>query len=325
MGKIDLSSAPTSRILRNVKSMLATLVDQPFDDPNWLFEIKWDGYRAIGTWDGTNAELYSRNGLDFSAKYPEVFESLKNLGNQVVLDGEVVAVDDNGYSRFEWLQNWNRTAEGHLTYYVFDLLWADGHDLRSWPLTQRKQALKHIVPSKSNVRYSDHIVGKGKAFFQAAAKKGLEGIVAKKADSPYREGHSGREWLKIKTHLRQEVVIGGFTEPKGSRKYIGSLLAGIYDKGQLVYVGHVSGMPPSQLKDLHAKLIKLEIKESPFVNQLKPNAPVHWVKPKLVGEVKFEEWTKEGVMRQPILVGLREDKDAKNVHREMPNNLTPLA
>lgn len=301
--------------------MLATLVKEPVDGDEWLFEIKWDGFRAIGGWDGNSPELYSRNGLDFSKRFTEIFEELKNLPHKMVLDGEIVAVDSNGYSRFEWLQNWNHNHEGNLTYYVFDLLWIDGHDLRDLPLKQRKEILKLSMSKNSAIRYSDHIIGKGKAFFETAQKKHLEGIMAKMIQSPYLQGHRGQEWLKIKTHLRQEVVIGGYTEPKGSRKYIGSLLLGVYEKGDLVFVGHASGMPPSQLKILYDKLKKLESKESPFSNPVKPNSPVHWANPKLVGEVNFEEWTKDGYMRQPIFVGLRSDKSPKNVHRELAKDI----
>jgi bifunctional non-homologous end joining protein LigD len=301
--------------------MLSTLVKEPVEGDEWLFEIKWDGYRAVGAWDGKTAELYSRNGLDFSAKFPEVFEQLKGLKKQAVLDGEIVAVDSEGYSRFEWLQNWNRKHEGNLTYFAFDLLWADGRDLRSWPLVERKRVLKQILPKKANIRYSDHVLANGRTFFETAQNRGLEGIIAKKVKSPYLPGHRGDEWLKIKTHMRQEVVIGGFTEPKGSRKYIGSLLAGVYENGDFVYVGHVSGMPPSQLKELHDKLEKLARKDSPFVNKLKPNSPAHWAKPKLVGEVNFENWTNDGLMRQPIFVGLRPDKAPQDVHREIPKQI----
>lgn len=317
--KLDWSGTPKSKILRSVKPMLATLVSESFDGDDWLFEIKWDGYRAIGSWDGKKAEFYSRNGLDFSSRYSEITDSFrKYLTSQVVLDGEVVALDKNNHSRFDWLQNWGRRRESQLIYCVFDLLWIDGHDLRGWPLIQRREVLKRILPKKSMIRYSDHIVGRGKAFFAKAVQRELEGIMAKKADSPYLEGYRGQLWLKIKTHLRQEAVIGGFTEPRGSRRYIGSLLLGVYQKGDFIFVGHASGMPPSQLKSLHQRLLRLERDSSPFKAEVKANAPAHWVSPKLVCEVNFEEWTAEGLMRQPIFVGLRPDKDPLDIKRELP-------
>lgn len=326
---LEMGKAPEAVMLRHVKPMLATLVKEPFDDPDWLFETKWDGFRAIGAWDGKKAELYSRNGNDFSQKYPPVFEALSKLKHQLVIDGEIVAVDSEGHARFEWLQDWGHDPtglpagrQGKLTYFVFDLLWCDGHDLRGWPLDQRKAMLKKVLPRSPTIRFSDHIKGQGKAFFKTAQNTRLEGIMAKLSTSPYRTGVRSRDWLKIKTHLRQEVVIGGFTEPRGSRKYLGALILGVYEKGKLVYVGHGgSAMPTDQLKALRRRLNKLEIKDPPFDTPIKPNAPVHWVQPKLVAEVSFAEWTADGRMRQPIFVGLRPDKIPTQVHRELPKKL----
>ncbi len=319
---IRISDAPKAPMPRRVKPMLATLVKDAFDDPEWLFETKWDGFRAIGAWDGKKAELYSRNGNDFSKRFGVVAEALAGLKHQLVIDGEIVAVDDRGQAHFEWLQNWLHEPQGELIYYVFDVLWADGHLLTDLPLKVRKQILKKLLPAGSRLRFSDHIIGRGKAFFETANQKHLEGIVAKSAGSAYQPGVRGHDWLKIKTHLRQEVVIGGFTEPRGSRKYIGALILGVYQKGQLVYVGHTGGgIPTDQLKPLRERLLKLEIKDLPFAQAIKPNAPVHWAKPKLVGEVSFVEWTAEGHMRQPIFHGLRPDKKPTQVHRELPKNL----
>lgn len=308
---------PKAALPKSVKPMLCTLITEPFSREGWLFELKWDGYRAIGSKQRTKTALYSRNELDFAPKYPEIVEALQNLKDDVVLDGEIVAIDDEGSPHFEWLQGWGRARSGSLHYYAFDVLWHNGHDVQTMPLIERKKLLKSIVGNNDIIRYSDHIEQNGEALFTVAQKKGLEGIVAKQADSPYRQDVRGQEWLKIKTHLRQETVIGGFTEPRGSRTYLGSLLLGVYEKGVLKYVGHSGGgIPVAQLKELRDRLLKLERKTSPFSTTPKPNAPVHWVEPKLICEVSFSEWTSEGSMRQPKFEGLREDKAPKNVHKE---------
>jgi bifunctional non-homologous end joining protein LigD len=289
---LGLDDFPEADMPRRIRPMLATLIKEPFDNPDWLYEIKWDGYRAIASWDGEKAELYSRAGNDFSQKYPEVTEAVRGMSQRVVLDGEIVAVDSEGRSHFEWLQNWSREPRGQLIYYVFDLLWCDGHDLRGQPLTERKSLLQKILSSGSVIRYSDHIEGNGTAFFKTAEEQRIEGIMAKDEASRYLEGRRSKQWLKIKTHQRQEAVIGGFTEPRGSRKHIGALVLGVYKNNQLIYVGHTGGgIPTQQMPTLRKKLEGLERKTSPFVTKFKPNAPVHWASPKLVCEVSFAEPT----------------------------------
>lgn len=300
-----------------VKPMLCTLTDTAFDKENWLFEVKWDGYRAIGSRHSDNIALYSRSNTDFSDHYPPVVEALRQIKHDVILDGEIIATDDRGVPHFESLQNWRRDPTGNLQYCVFDLLWIDGHDIRTMPLIDRKSLLQSIVPKGSVIRYSDHVTTRGEALFREAQKRSLEGIVAKNADSPYQENKRGNDWLKIKTHLRQEVVIGGFTEPKGSRQYLGSLIVGIYQDGALQYVGHSGGgIPDKQRKLLREKLDRIERKTSPFESTPKPNGDVHWVKPELVCEMSFSEWTSEGSMRHPVYEGLRSDKKPPQVHRE---------
>ncbi|HEU5186977.1 MAG TPA: DNA ligase D, partial [Candidatus Saccharimonadales bacterium] len=311
------ASYPKASLPKLIKPMLCTLITEPFDEQGWLFELKWDGYRAIGTKKGGGVQLYSRNQLDFRPKYPEIVEALRSLKDDVVLDGEIVAIDQNGTAHFEWLQSWGHANQGSLHYYVFDILWHNGHDVQNMPLIERKKLLKATLGQNTVIRYSDHIETTGKDLFKTAHKHALEGIVAKKADSLYRQDVRGHDWLKIKTHLRQETVIGGFTEPRGSRSYLGSLLLGIYDKDGLNYIGHSGGgMTVTELKDLHQRLLKLERKTSPFTTTPKPNAPVHWVEPKLICEVSFSEWTSEGSMRHPKFEGLRSDKAPKNVHKE---------
>lgn len=304
-----------------VKPMLATLVDEIFDRDGWLFEVKWDGFRAIGSKKGADVQLYSRAATDFHDHYPPVVEALRSLKHDVILDGEIVVVDDGGQPHFEWLQSWRHDPKGHLHYYAFDILWCDGRDVRTMPLIERKALLKSVLPKQSLLRYSDHIETKGKTLFKHMQERGLEGVIAKRADSPYRENVRGQDWLKIKTHLRQEVVIGGYTEPRGGRKYLGSLLAGVYEKGEFIYVGHSGGgIPDDQRKKLLDKLQRLERKSSPFSTEPKPNAPVHWVRPEVVCEMSFSEWTSDGMMRHPSFEGLRSDKKPAQVHREKPKN-----
>lgn len=301
-----------------VTPMLCTLVDNPFDDPDWLFELKWDGYRAIAAKQKGKVELYSRNGLDFATKYPEITEAIHSLKDNVVFDGEIVAVDQEGKPHFEWLQQWHAKKEGVLGYFIFDLLWYNGRNVQTMPLIERKKLLASLVPKRSRLQVSDHVLKDGTKLFAAAQKRGLEGIVAKRADSPYAPGVRGQAWLKIKTHLRQETIICGFTEPRGTRKYIGSLILGVYKNDHLTYVGHSGGgIPAEQLKDLHETLSKLEQPNSPFHHPPKlDGTPIHWVKPKLLCEVSFSEWTKEGIMRQPVFEGMRSDKDPHKVKKE---------
>ncbi|HET9098378.1 MAG TPA: DNA ligase D [Candidatus Saccharimonadales bacterium] len=322
---LDITGLKKSSIPKQVKPMLATLVKEAFDDEDWLFEIKWDGYRAVAASDGKESQLYSRNGNDFSKKYPPIFEGIKALKGRFVLDGEIVCVDKDGISHFEWLQNYKSQPQGTLRYMAFDILWKDGRNLETLPLYKRKEILRVLVKDSDIVYYSDHVIGKGQEFFSAASKKRLEGIMAKQKESLYKEATRSKQWLKIKTHRRQEVVIGGFTEPKGQRRHIGALLVGVYDEGKLRYAGHVGGgIPPEQLEQLRKRMEKLAVKVSPFEGKVTPNAAVHWIKPELICEVSFAEWTKQKIMRQPIFVGLREDKQPTDVHREEEEDIGKL-
>lgn len=314
-----LNDYPKKAVPDVIKPMLCTLVDQPFDRENWLFEMKWDGYRAIGTKQDGEIRLYSRNNLDFRQKYPEIAEALAALPDNTVIDGEIVAIDKEGRPHFERLQNWGQVREGELRFYAFDLLWFKGHDVREAQLVERKQLLRDIIPKSSAIKYSDHIETKGARFFKTIQKEHLEGMVAKRADSPYQDGKRGGDWLKVKTHLRQEVVIAGFTEPRGSRQHLGSLLLGIYKDGELVYTGHSGGgIPDKARKELRQKLDQLEAKKSPFSTTPKLDAATHFCKPQLVCEVSFSEWTKEGYMRHPVFEGMRPDKKPTDIHKEEP-------
>jgi len=296
--------------------MLATLIDKPFDDKEWIFEIKWDGYRALAE-KGKEVLLVSRNQKLFK-QFPSINEELKKIPGKWILDGEVVVLDKKGRSDFQLLQNYQRRKVRHPVYYVFDILSYQGRDLRHLTLVERRKILKELLKQVrlKSVRFSKSIEGKGKAFFSQAKKKGLEGIMAKKKESLYRSVRT-REWLKIKTGMRQEVVIGGFTKPQGARAYLGALLVGVYKKGKLVYAAHVGGgFDREGLKEMYEKLKKITVSKSPFAIEPHPNTPVTWVRPKLVCEVKFAEWTEDGMLRQPIFIGIRVDKSPKQVVRE---------
>ncbi|MBA3957416.1 MAG: hypothetical protein H0X51_03340 [Parachlamydiaceae bacterium] len=290
-----------AKIPHNISPMLCTLVEEPFDRKNWIFEIKWDGYRALTEIENGHVKIYSRNQQSFNARFPSIVAALETLPvKNAVLDGEIVVLDSEGRSRFQLMQNEKNRQRGALCYCLFDLLFLDGKDLRQEPLIERKKLLKGLLKQVNlEIRYSDHIKEKGEAFFRAAVKNQLEGIVAKDGDSTYQMKRS-KDWLKIKVRLRQEVVIGGFTQPRGSRKNFGSLLAGVYEGKKLRFVGHVGvGFNQQSLQEIYEKLVPLIQKKSPFDPIPKEPASVQWVKPVLVCEVSFAEWTDEGVMRQP--------------------------
>jgi bifunctional non-homologous end joining protein LigD len=278
--------------------------------------VKWDGYRAVAEVRDGKVSLYSRNNISLAAKFRPVTESLRELRFDAVLDGEIVVVDDKGEPDFEALQNYQKTGKGHLLYYVFDLPYFKGHDLTDLPLIRRKEILKKILPPSPVIRFSDHVLKEGILFFNAAKGKGLEGIVAKHSQSAYRMGARSRQWLKVKTRRTQEAVIAGFTKPKGSRKFFGSLALGAYKGNELVYIGQSGGgFGARLLGEISERLKPLVRKESPFKPEPKTDTPVTWVKPELVCEVAFQGWTKEGLMRQPVFMRMREDKAAREVVR----------
>jgi bifunctional non-homologous end joining protein LigD len=280
------TSIPTS-----VKPMLATLVDQPFDAQGWIFEIKWDGYRALAEIQKDSVHLYSRSFQSFDKRYPSLIHNLRLIQVEALLDGEIIVLDDKGKPSFQMVQNYQRTQEGTLVYCVFDLLYLEGYDIRHLPLIERKELLKKIVQDIPQVRFCEHIQEKGKAFFKAVRAEGFEGMIGKQAESPYQQGRS-RDWVKIKTQQRQEVIICGFTPPKGSREKFGSLLLGVYEQQELVYVGHTgSGFDRQKLNQIYERLQPLIQDHSPFPSPPKLRTPVTWVKPEVVCEVNFAEWT----------------------------------
>jgi bifunctional non-homologous end joining protein LigD len=294
--------------------MLATLIDAPFDDKDWVFETKWDGFRLVAETGNGNPSLYSRNGNDVTAHYAPVAEALGSVKRSAVIDGELVALDARGRSRFQLLQNALR-GTARLRYYVFDLLFLDGRDLRGKPLVERKDRLRAILGRHALIRYSPHRQQHGKAEF-AKARRAEEGIIAKRAAGRYYSGKRTREWLKIKTGHQQEAVIVGFTEPRGSREHFGSLVLGVYDKGKLVYAGHSGGgFSREMLKTLHARMMQLKTDKKPLTD-VPHEDQTTWIRPRLVCQVKFTEWTRKGEMRHPVFLGLRTDKLARQVRRE---------
>jgi bifunctional non-homologous end joining protein LigD len=306
----------------DLKPMLATLIEEPFDDPDWIFEIKQDGYRAIAELQGGAVQLYSRNNLSFNRQFARVVDSLSSLRVDAVFDGELVALDEKGRSYFQLLQNHLRGGGGEITYFLFDLLYLNGKDLRALPLIRRKELLRDLLPELPDIRFSDHIARYGKDFFELARSNSLEGIIAKRADSPYQAGRRSKDWLKIKIRLQQEAIICGYTEPRGSRKLFGSLVLGAYHDGELIPIGFSGGgFDDRLLKEIHGKLQDLVQAESPFKVKVKADMGITWVRPVLVCEVSFSEWTDEKSLRQPVFLGLREDKDPATVVREIASEV----
>jgi bifunctional non-homologous end joining protein LigD len=300
-----------------ISPMLAHLAAKPFTRKGWIFEIKWDGYRIIAHVQDKNVTLYSRSHQDYTQIFSPVSRALAKQNINAILDGEMVVLDEKGQAHFQLLQQFQKTQQGDLVYYVFDLLWLNGDDLRELPLAERKKKLIKLLHPNAKIRISEHVATDGEAFFKVAAQQGLEGIMAKDIDSPYFSGKRSQSWLKMKAVHQEEAIIAGYTAPRGSRQHIGSLILGMFKGKELVYIGHSSGKLSEQgLADLKKKLDSLARVTSPFKNPPKTNAPVTWVKPTLVCEVNFTEWTEDGHLRHPVFIGLRQDKPARTVHRE---------
>lgn len=311
-----LKRLPTVKMPHTISPMLATLADRAFDGEDWIFEIKWDGYRAIAEIEQGVVRLYSRNLNSFHGKYPTIERSLGKIQREIVLDGEIVVLDEHGISQFQLMQNY-QPGKGTLVFYVFDILYLDGKDLRSLPLIRRKEILRSALPDLPDVKYSDFIENTGIDFFRVASEKGLEGIVGKRTESPYRTGVRSTDWMKVRVRQEMETLIGGYTEPRGGRKYIGALILGVHEGDDLVYVGHAgSGLNDRDLAEYLGKLRPIEQEKSPFRSVPKANAPAHWVRPELVCRVAFSGWTDDNVLRHPVILGLREDKPAVEVGLE---------
>lgn len=322
-------------IYATLKPMLATLVDKPVDNNGWLYEIKWDGYRAVSFINDGQVEIKSRNNQSFHDKYFPVTDALKNLDINAVLDGEIVVVDDRGLARFGMLQNWKSEDDGALLYYVFDILWYEGQDLKSLSLSQRKELLNKVIVENEIIKISKVFVADGSEFLAAAEKMNLEGIIAKRKDSVYEAGRRSANWLKIKVNKRQEVIVCGYTKNKDTSKPFSALLAGVYEKGKLVYKGKIgTGFTISAQKEMLEQFKPLEIRKSPLTDVPDVNKPtryrgpieatITWLKPELICEVNFTELTNEGLMRHPSFKGMREDKNAKDVVMEKEKKTNKL-
>jgi bifunctional non-homologous end joining protein LigD len=300
------------------RPMLATLVDEPFDDKAWVFETKWDGFRLVTEKRGRTVTLWSRNGIDVTTRYAAILPALRGIEGSCVVDGELCALDAHGRSRFQLLQNaLNNKAK--LLYVVFDALFVGGKDIRKEPLLERKNVLKALLPSDPLLHYSEHVAEFGMREFEKAQRAHEEGVIAKRAASLYYSGKRTREWLKFKAVHEQEVVIVGYTGPRKSRKYFGALALAVRDKArkQWVYAGHVgTGFTAAALKSLYEQMQPLRTDKKPFGHKVMHENETTWLVPKLVGEVKFTEWTSEGEMRHPTFLGLRTDKKALDVIRE---------
>ena len=313
-----------------LQPMLATLVDKPFDEEGWLYEVKWDGYRTIALLNSKSTNLLSRNNKSFNEKFYPVYDALKDLKINAVLDGEIIVADEEGLSNFGKLQNWRSEADGELKFYVFDILWLDGYSLMDVTLMERREILISTLPTHPIIHISQTFSTTGTEFFDAAKKMKLEGIMAKKADSLYIPGSRSKEWLKIKAAKRHEVVIGGYTQNEGSPKHFSALLAGVYEKNKLVYTGKIgTGFSEQMQKEMMKKFKPLITKTNPFIfepdvnkpSRFRPQPPratVTWLKPKLICEVSYTEMTTDGIMRHPSFKGMREDKKAQDVHPEKP-------
>ncbi|HSC45706.1 MAG TPA: non-homologous end-joining DNA ligase [Candidatus Acidoferrum sp.] len=301
MRKVPFRTAP----------MLATLVDEPFTRANWVFEEKYDGVRILAYKEGEEVSLISRNGIDRTARYPEIAGALQRLAAETLaLDGEVIVRDKKKISRFQLLQQGKGTPQ----YAVFDCLYANGEDLRRKALAERREMLERSVRNATPLIVAERVAADGLKAFAIAARRGMEGILAKDLGSRYAAGRT-KSWLKVKVHQEEEFVICGFTEPTGARQHFGALLVGVYDKGKLRYAGKVgTGFTENTLNELYGKMRKLEQAKSPFADAVRERGTT-FVTPKLVAQVAFTEWTAEGKLRHPVFLGLRDDKSAREVSR----------
>lgn len=299
-----------------IKPMLSTPGGKPFDDEEWIFEIKWDGYRAIADLR-EGMQFYSRNGLSFMGRYPDVESGLLKQSQQMILDGEIVAYNRQGKPDFQLLQHYAEHPDVPLIFHVFDLLFLNGYSTRDLPLFQRKELLKEALLEMPFVKYADHVERDGRTFFEAIQQEKMEGIMAKKKSSIYRDGLRSPEWVKIKDQQTAEAIIAGYTEPRGSRKYFGSLILATYEQGVLRYAGHAgTGFSEKRLKEIHALLQPLVTHKMPFTAKPVTNTPPTWVDPVVVCTMKYSEITDDGLFRHPVFIGVREDKTVEDLYQE---------
>lgn len=305
------------KLIDFIKPMLAQSEEKAFDHKDWVFEIKWDGYRAVADLREKEIQLYSRNGLSYSDKFSKITKALDDQTHQMVLDGEIVAFNSEGKPDFQTLQKIGENPDLAMTYQVFDLLWLNGHSTENLTLIQRKELLKEALTENEVIKYCEHIPEKGIEFFDQIKKMDLEGMIAKKADSTYSEGVCSSDWLKIKFQNIEDVLICGFTEPNGGRKNFGAIILGTYINGKLEYCGHAgTGFSDKTLDSLYELFKPLIFENCPFDTVPKTNAPATWLQPELVCEIKYTEKTKDGIFRHPVFMGLRSDKEKEDLLEE---------
>ena len=329
--KTLLQKGTLSSMPENIEPMLATLVNEPVEEEGWIYEMKWDGYRALAYLSGGEAEIRSRNNKVFNEKFYPLHDAFRQWGINAVVDGEIIVLNEQGLPDFSDLQLWRSEADGQLAFYAFDLLWLEGYSVMQLPLEERQQLLRAIMPPHlPQVRISEVLEDRGREAFEHAAQLHLEGVMAKKSGGKYFPGQRSKEWLKIKTEKRQEYVIGGYTLNEGSNKLFSALLLGIMENGDFHFVTPVgTGFNKKMQQEIIKKLQPYETPKCPFSSipeynkpsRFRPNPPkatVTWVKPKLVAEISYREMTRDGAVRHPSFKGLREDKKPSEVVKEIP-------
>ncbi|MEX2336655.1 MAG: non-homologous end-joining DNA ligase [Fulvivirga sp.] len=294
-----------TKLSNYIKPMLAKLSDEPaFDHPDWVFEIKWDGYRAVAEIADT-IRFYSRNGTTFQKAYPKIYDELRSVEHDAIIDGEVIAFGKDGKPSFQALQNYNNRKNVPVLYYVFDCIEFEGRDITTLPLHERKEILKQLLPESKIIRYCDHIIEGGKVFYDEIVRADLEGMIAKHKDSLYYKGKRSSSWLKIKNIQSEEAVIVGYTDPKGSRLGFGALMLAKYEDDQLKYIGNIgTGFNDKLLTELYIKLIAIKRESSPLDISIKETKEMHWVEPVYTCKIKFTEKTEQGIIRHPVFLGL---------------------
>lgn len=313
------------KLKKFITPMLASIDKNPFDDKDWIFEIKWDGYRAITEIEKGEIKFYSRNGIDFSQRFPAIFQALKKIRHDVILDGEVVLLNEKNLPDFQKLQHYETNLNYPLIYYVFDILELNGKNMEKLPLEERKKILKQLLKKNQMIRYCDHVDTNGIAFLEKAKEQGLEGIIAKKKDSQYIRGYRSKEWLKLRNIQSTEVVIAGYTEPKGGRAHFGSLILANKKGKQWQYRGHVgTGFSSELLSSLKKTMKPLETDQSPFKTKVPANGDVTWLKPKLVADIAYTEVTRDHIFRHPVFLRLRDEKQTKDVNEEIMEEITEV-
>ncbi|WP_432221933.1 DNA ligase D [Flavobacterium sp. TMP13] len=320
---IESSNSEELKEIAFQSPMLATLAAKPFDNADWIYETKYDGYRTVAVIKNKEVALYSRNQQLFTKDFQTITDDLKGIGHDVILDGEVVVEDEKGKSNFQMLQNYIKTGKGELKFYVFDIINLDQNQVTNLKLLERKELLQMLLKQSklSRTFYSEHISEKGIALFEKSKKLEEEGIMAKKSDSIYQIGKRSADWLKIKNHLQEEAIIIGITKSKNARSYFGAVLLAQYKNGKLEYIGKCgSGFTEESLKDLYHKFEKYFISESPLEDKIKIKDEIQWVKPHFICSVKFSQWTTDMRLRHPVFEGIRLDKKLKNIVRENSEN-----